>query len=158
MVVRAREGEMRWRVAWGQLALVTALAGLALAYLLDARSVSLSMNNLLLVQPTALFVLALWVVITLGTIRRALPEEGASQRDWLSLARVVAMVVAFGVFIATLERIGYDIAITLFVAAGLFIGGERRPLWLILFPAVFAACVTFGFRALVPYPFPTSLL
>jgi amino acid transporter len=148
---------MRWRVAWGQLALVTALAGLALAYLLDARSVSLSVNNLLLVQPTALFVLALWVVIALGTVRRALPEEGPSRRDWLGFARVVAMVAAFGLFIASLERIGYDIAIALFVAVGLFIGGERRPLWLVLFPVAFAALVVLGFRALVPYPFPTTL-
>lgn len=149
---------MRWRVAWGQLALVTTLAGLALAYLLDARSVSLSVNNLLLLQPTALFVLALWGVIAFGTIRRAHPEEGPSPRDWIGQLRVVAMVAVFGVFIASLERIGYDIAIALFVAVGLFIGGERRLLWLLLFPAVFAACVTLGFRALVPYPFPTTLL
>lgn len=149
---------LRWRVAWGQLALATALAGFALAYLLDARSVSLSPNNLLLVQPTALFVLALWVVIALGCVRRAAPEEGLSKRDWLGQARVVSMVVAFGLFIASLERIGYDIAIALFVAAGLVIGGERRPLSLILFPLVFAAAVTLGFRALVPYPFPTSVL
>jgi hypothetical protein len=148
---------MRWRVAWGQLALVTALAGLALAYLLDARSVSLSVNNLLLLQPTALFVLALWVVIALGTVRRALPEKGPSRRDWLGFARVVSLVIAFGLFIASLERIGYDIAIALFVAAGLFIGGERRPLWLVLFPVVFSALVVLGFRALVPYPFPTTL-
>lgn len=154
----AREGEMRWRVAWGQLALVTTLAGFALAYLLDARSVSLSVNNLLLLQPTALFVLALWVVIALGTISRAGPDEAPARPDWLGQARVVAMVAAFGLFIASLDRIGYDIAIALFVAVGLFIGGERRPLWLVVFPVVFAACVTLGFRALVPYPFPTTLL
>ncbi len=149
---------LRWRVAWGQLLLATALAALALAYLLDARSVSLSMNNLLLVQPTALFVLALWFVIALGTVSRTGPDAGPSRRDWLGQARVVAMVVAFGLFIASLERIGYDIAIALFVAAGLFIGGERRVAWLTLFPAVFAALVVLGFRALVPYPFPTTLL
>jgi len=40
-----REGRLR-RIAWGELALVTALAALALAYLIDARSVSLSVNNL----------------------------------------------------------------------------------------------------------------
>lgn len=149
---------MRWRVAWGQLALSTSLAGLALAYLLDARSVSLSVNNLLLLQPTALFVLVLWVVIAIGTVSRDVPEAVVSRRDWLGAARVVGMVAAFGLFIASLERIGYDVAIALFVAVGLFIGGERKPLWLILFPVLFAACVTLGFRALVPYPFPTSVL
>lgn len=155
--MQAHAGGMRWRVAWGQLALVTALAGLALAYLLDARSVSLSVNNLLLLQPTALFVLALWGIIALDCFRRTPGDDGPSRRDWLGLARVVGMVAAFGLFIASLETVGYDIAIALFVAAGLFIGGERKPVWLVLFPVVFAVCVTLGFRALVPYPFPTSL-
>jgi hypothetical protein len=157
-MVQGGGSSQNWRVAWGQLALVTGLAGLTLAYLLDARSVSLSPNNLLLLQPTALFVLALWVVIALGCVRREQAGQVLSRRDWLGYARVVAMVATFGLFIASLERIGYDIAIALFVAAGLFIGGERNPLWLLLFPIVFAAAVTLGFRALVPYPFPTTIL
>jgi hypothetical protein len=157
-MVEEGQGSQRWRVAWGQLALVTTLAGFALAYLLDARAVSLSPNNLLLLQPTALFVLALWVVIALGCVSRAPAERALSRQDWLGRARVVAMVAAFGLFIASLERIGYDVAIAAFVAAGLFIGGERHPAWLILFPVVFAGIVTLAFRALIPYPFPTSVL
>lgn len=146
------------RVAWGQLALVTALAGLALAYLIDARSVSLSVNNLLLVQPTAILVLVLWAVIAFGCVRHGAEAEPASRADWLGRLRTVSMVAAFGLFILSLERIGYDIAMALFVGFGLFIGGERRPLWLVLFPLVFSAAVILGFRALVPYPFPTTLL
>lgn len=147
-----------WRVAWGELALVTLLAAAALAYLIDARSVSLSVNNLLLVQPTAILVLVLWAVIAASSIRRVAPAERAARADWAGRARTLAMVAAFGLFIAALERIGYDVAMALFVAAGLFIGGERRPLWLVLFPAAFTAAVILGFRALVPYPFPTTLL
>ncbi|WP_144184518.1 tripartite tricarboxylate transporter TctB family protein [Elioraea rosea] len=146
------------RIEWGQLALVTALAGLALAYLIDARSVSLSTQNLLLLQPTAIIVLILWAVIAYGCIRRGETDEGPSKADWAGRARVLAMVAAFGAFIFSLERIGYDIAMALFVCAGLWIGGERRPLVLVLFPLIFTAAAILGFRALVPYPFPTTLL
>jgi hypothetical protein len=151
------EGLVR-RVAWGQLALVTALAGGALAYLIDARSVSLSVNNLLLVQPTAILVLVLWAVIAAGCIRGGAAAAPASRADWPARLRTVAMVAAFGLFILSLERIGYDVAMAAFVAAGLLIGGERRPLWLALFPLAFTAAAILGFRALVPYPFPTTVL
>ena len=58
------------RIAWGHLALVTLLAGGVLAYLLEARAVSLSPHNLLMLQPTAILVLVLWAVIAWGCIRR----------------------------------------------------------------------------------------
>ncbi len=152
-----REGRLR-RIAWGELALVTALAALALAYLIDARSVSLSVNNLLLVQPTAILVLVLWAVIAAGCLRRGADAAPAAAGDRAGRLRTLAMVAAFGLFILALERIGYDVAMALFVAAGLFVGGERRPLWLVLFPLAFTAAVILGFRALIPYPFPTAVL
>ncbi len=153
-----RGGAAGWRVEWGQLALVTALAGFALAYLIDARSVSLSTQNLLLLQPTAIFVLVLWAVIAFGCVRRAEAAEEPAPIDWPARARVLGMVAAFGAFILSLERVGYDIAMAVFVCAGLWIGGERRVLVLLLFPLVFTALAILGFRALIPYPFPTTLL
>ncbi|WP_291296750.1 tripartite tricarboxylate transporter TctB family protein [Elioraea sp.] len=148
-----------WRVAWGQLALVTALAAFALAYLVDARTVSLSVNNLLLLQPTAILVLFLWGVIAIGCVSRAPAGEASpAPADWRATLRVVGMVAAFGFFILSLERVGYDIAMVLFVSAALWIGGERRPLVLVLFSLIFTAAAIFGFRALVPYPFPTTLI
>jgi hypothetical protein len=146
------------RVAWGELALVTALAALALAYLVDARSVSLSMNNLLLLQPTAVLVLVLWAIIAWDCVSRPAAAPPPAQGSRAQRARPLVMVVAFGLFIASLERVGYDIAIAAFVAAGLVIGGERRPHVVVPFALVFAALVMLGFRALVPYPFPTTLL
>jgi hypothetical protein len=152
-------GQNRWRVDWGNLVLVTVIAAAALAYLLEARAVSLSPHNLLLLQPTALFMFLLWAVIAVSCVRRRTAEaEAPTARDWAGLARVIGMVAAFGAFIASLETVGYDIAIWVFTVTGLLIGGERRILVLALFPAIFAVAVIMGFRALVPYPFPTSLL
>ena len=145
------------RPAWAELAFVTALAGGALAYLIEARGVSLDQQNLLLLQPTAWVVLGLWAVIALGCLlRRADPD--APRESAADLARVLAMVAAFGLFILGLERVGYDIAICVFVLVGLLIGGERHPAALLIFPPVFTLAVVQGFRWLIPYPFPTGLL
>jgi hypothetical protein len=145
------------RPAWAELALVTALAAGVLAYLIEARGVSLDPQNLLLLQPTAWLVLGLWAVIAAGCLMRradpAAPRESAGE-----ILRVLAMVAAFGLFIAGLERVGYDVAICVFMLAGLLIGGERHPAALLLFPPIFTLAVVHGFRLLIPYPFPTGLL
>jgi hypothetical protein len=151
--------KLRRRVAWAPLILVTALAAIALAYLLNARSVSLSPQNLLLLQPTAWLVLVLWAVMAFGFLRDPVVAEGdAPSESWPDLGRVVAMVAAFGVFILSLETAGYDIAIWAFALVALWIGGERNWIALAIFPPVFALAAVYGFRLLVPYPFPTTLL
>ncbi|NKC30133.1 hypothetical protein [Falsiroseomonas selenitidurans] len=151
------ETTVRRHIAWAPLLLVTALSGVALAFLLEARGVSLDPQNLLLLQPTAWLVLLLWAVLAWGFLRARAPAgpAGESRADIL---RILAMVAAFGGFILALEPLGYDVAICGFALVGLAIGGERKPLALLLFPPLFSLGVVHGFRLLVPYPFPTSLL
>jgi len=151
------QGETRRQVAWAELGFVTAIAAGVLAFLLEARGVSLDPQNLLLLQPTAWLVLALWAVIAAGCVTRRVDPE-APRESGADLARILAMVAAFGLFTLGLETVGYDIAICAFVLAGLVIGGERHPAALILFPPLFTLAVIHGFRLLIPYPFPTSLL
>jgi hypothetical protein len=144
------------RVAWAELGFVTLLAGGALAYLVEARGVSLNPANLLLLQPTALLVLALWVVIALGCLRPA--ASGTPAESWADFGRSAAMVGAFGLFILSMDRVGFDVAIYGFTLAGIALGGERRLLPLLLLPPIFTLAVIHGFRWLIPYPFPTTLL
>lgn len=149
----------RRRIAWAPLLLVTVLAGLALAYLIEARGVSLDPQNLLLLQPTVWLVLILWAVMVVGHLRA--PNKAAHAQPVESRAdvlRVLSMVAAFAAFILGLEAAGYDVAIWAFTLAGLLIGGERNPLALTVFPPAFTLAVVYGFRLLIPYPFPTSLL
>jgi hypothetical protein len=149
---------LRRRIGWAPLVLVTALGAIALAYLLEARGVSRDPQNLLLLQPTAWLVLGLWAVLALGFLRMPVvagDEAGETPRDVL---RILAMVAAFGLFILGLEGVGYDLSIWGFTLVALVIGGERKPLPLLLFPPLFMLGVIYGFRLLVPYPFPTSLL
>jgi hypothetical protein len=140
-----------------ELGFVTALAVGVVAYLVEARGVSLSPQNLLLLQPTAWLVLALWAVLALGCMTRR-ADPAARQETGAELLRVLAIVGAFGLFIAGLEQVGYDVAICAFMLVGLLIGGERHPVALLVFPPLFTLVVILGFRQLIPYPFPTSIL
>jgi hypothetical protein len=129
--------------------------GAALAYLLDARRVSLHPHNLLFLQPTALLVLVLWAHRGRLPARRRSGEAPAE--GWPERVKVLALVGMFGLFILGLERIGYDIAAWAFVTAALALGGERRPLMLALFPAAFVAAVILAFKAMIPYPLANRL-
>lgn len=149
---------MRRHVSWAPLLLVTLLAGVAAAYLLEARGVSLNPQNLLLLQPTAWLVLLLWAVLAIGYLRTPAQVHEGPVESRADFGRVIAMVVAFAGFILVLEPLGYDIAIWGFTLLALIIGGERNKLALLIFPVVFSLFITIGFRMLVPYPFPTSLL
>jgi hypothetical protein len=145
------------QVAWAELGVITALAAGVFAYLLEARGVSLDPQNLLLLQPTAWLVLGLWAVLVVGCFRRR-AAPGAPKETTAEILRVLAMVGTFGLFILGLEQVGYDVSICAFVLVALLIGGERHPAALLLFPPLFTVAVIYGFRMLIPYPFPTSLL
>lgn len=149
-------------VDWGHLALLGVIVAVVVAYLLDARATSLKTNNLLLVQPASILALLL-AALVLPQIFRRVPEDkapdDAQRRAKLAeLARVGALASALGIFVFSLETIGFDIATFAFTAVGLWICGERR-LWVIgVFSAVFTALVIYGYQQLVPYPFPLTLL
>lgn len=148
---------MDWRrVAWAELGFVTLLACGVLAYLVEARGVSLNPANLLLLQPTALLVLALWAVVAFACLRPA--AAGGPAESWAEFGRSAAMVAAFGLFIVSMDRLGFDVAIYGFTLLGIGLGGERRVLPLLVVPPIFTVAVIHGFRWLIPYPFPTSIL
>lgn len=159
-------GRHRYVVEWGHLLVATLVAAVCIAYLLDARATSLSVHNLLLVQPAAILAALLYILIVPQCVHRVfaenkgLPEERAqavrAQRG--ELVKVAALAVAFGFFVFSLETIGFDIATVLFVAAGLFIGGERRIAWLVFYPLIFTLAVIKGYQHLVPYPIVTRVL
>jgi Tripartite tricarboxylate transporter TctB family len=160
-----------YRVDWTHLIFVTFVAAFILWYLLDARSVSLGVNNLLLVQPLAIFALIMYLVIVPQCFRRAdladEPEEERAVDDPLApalpkagqeLLRVGVLGVALGLFVFSLNIVGFDIAIWLFALVTMAVCGERRPIPLILYPLAVTLVAVYGFRALMPYPMATTIL
>jgi hypothetical protein len=158
-----RIGGTRYRIEWGHLLLLLFIAGTVTWYLFDARGRSLNINNLLLVQPTAILALILCAVVLRQCFVPIVSDEDevtpeARREDLRAVLKVAVMAGAFGLFAFSLETIGFDVAAWLFVAVGLYICGERRWLVLVLFPTLFTAALIYFFRALIPFPLPTSVL
>ncbi|TCK31390.1 tripartite tricarboxylate transporter TctB family protein [Ancylobacter aquaticus] len=165
-----RIGRHSYDIDYGHLSLVTFIAAVVFWYLLDARSVSLSVNNLLLVQPVAIFALAMYLFILPQCFHRVDAREAAkspTQKDPLHVTipsersdvmRMLALGVSLGLMVFLLDVIGFDIAIFLFSAAAMAICGERRPLRLLLFSLGVTLVTIYGFRALISYPMHTMLL
>ena len=161
----------RYRVDWGHLAFVAAIAAAVVWYLSDAMSVSMSVNNLLFIGPVGVFAVLLCCAIApqcfhrVGEVapqqRRAKDITGMqeltvnSRKEGLQIGLLAA---SLGALVFLLDVIGFDISLWLFAIAVMLLCGERRPLMLAVFPLALAVLVVVGFRAMLPYPMYTLVL
>lgn len=153
-------------VDWGHLLLLVVLAGVVVWYLHDAWTASSRVRNLILILPASILALALAVGIAVGVLVRGLRGEGApgadstEDPDETTRDRIYPLILMaiFALYILTLPVTGFDVGSALFVMVAFLVDGERRPLILILYPALFAAGCTLLFRWLLPYPMTTLIL
>lgn len=150
-------------VQWGHLVLLAVIAGLVLFYLLDARRVSSSVNNLILVQPAAIIALILVLVVLPQCFRR--PEETDAEgtlppkrETGTELAKIGVLTGAFVALAFLMDRIGFDIATFVFLVVAIYICGERNWFANLGFSAVFTMVLIFGYGAIIPFPFPLTIL
>ncbi|MCP1313340.1 MULTISPECIES: tripartite tricarboxylate transporter TctB family protein [unclassified Halomonas] len=141
---------------YGDLLVLMALACFTLWYLMDAISVSSQVQNLLLILPLSLLVLAiiaLEFVLRLkhGTLLRASSEEEP-------LYRTLPVVGLFAAYVLSLETLGFDIATVAFIALFLVLKGERNWLLLAGFSVAFGLGTAFFFSQMLPYPMTLLLL
>ena len=146
-------------VMWGHLALLTVIGAVVVFYLLDARATSLRVNNLLLVQPAAVIALVLLGLVAVQCVRRVGPADEEEPSESLSdLGKVGALAAAFGALTLGLERVGFDVATFAFMVVALFICGERRWWLNLTFSTVFTLLLIYGYGAVIPFPFPLTVL
>jgi len=148
------------KVVWGHLLLLTVIVGVTVAYLLDARSVSLRANNLLLVQPAAILALILAALVLPGIFARAdeIEDDETQKETWSDLGRVAILIGALAGMAFLLETIGFDVATFCFMVIGLAVCGERRWWVNLLFSAVFTVFLIYGYGTITPFPFPLTFL
>jgi putative tricarboxylic transport membrane protein len=131
-------------------------------YYFDALAASPNVQNMLLIRPATIFSLLLYALILQRSVsieRVGQPEavEPAPARDRKGLrAPIVAALLVL--YVAALPWIGFDVATFLFVALAMAAAGERRPWFLVAFPAVFAAALALAFRFALSVPVPTLLV
>lgn len=145
-------------VMWGHLALLAVIAAVVIYYWMDTRAVSMRTVNLLLVQPASIFALLLILGILPQCFRRLGEGEEIEKESLSDLGRVFALMAAFITFALSMQRVGFDVATFAFMVVGLFLCGERNWFLNIGFSAVFTALLIWGYGAIIPFPFPLTIL
>tara|TARA_R110002124_G_scaffold104370_13_gene254360 strand:+ start:12789 stop:13286 length:498 start_codon:yes stop_codon:yes gene_type:complete len=144
----------------GELLLVLFIGGISVAYLFDARGASLSVQNLLLIQPLTILVgvLCFYLIFKILRPRPArvdvdgLARESSRASRYAEEIKVAAMLVLMTAYVLSLEAMGMDTATFLFIAASLLLQGERR--WQVVMPVslVSAVLIVWGFGLMTPFP------
>jgi len=156
-------------VDWAHLLVATLILGSCIIYLIDSRSTSLNIKNLIMVQPTTIFAVILYLLIlpqcirrvtdTPADVSRVMDETAPRQRlTPAEFLRIISLAAAFGFFVFSMDTLGFDLSAWIFTTIGLLICGERRPLVLTILPLAFTVLVVLGYKQLIPYPFHTLFL
>jgi hypothetical protein len=152
-------GSRRVSVDAGHLAFVTALAVWVLWYLFDARDASKDIQNLGLIQPVALALIVVWALIAYRTISidpvtAPEPEVERKQIPAAFAWRIAGSMALLALYVAIATFIGFDVAILVYVAAALYLLGERNPITLIALPLIFCVIVVYLFNTVLATPLP----
>jgi putative tricarboxylic transport membrane protein len=136
------------------LVVLLVLAGLAALYGFDAYGASSDVLNLILVLPVIILVL----VLCLAQFVIELRDNEAPPVVRESAADVAPVIGLFTAYVLTLEWLGFDIGTLLFVAAFLWLQGERRWRWLLGYSISLGFGLALFFSAMLPYPMPMLIL
>lgn len=164
----------RYRIDWGHFLTLSAMLAFSIWYLFDARSVSLGVNNLIVLQPTVFIVVGLYLFIvrqcfipvdeTLPDAEESQDGEGADSdvkppfwRD-VDTIKVVGLASSLIAYAMLYERVGIDVATLVFVFVAMFICGERRIVSLIVFPVIATIVLVYAARFLVLVPVPSTFI
>lgn len=157
-------------VNWGHLALLAVIATVIAAYLIDARATSLKSNNLLFIQPACVvgLILVAVVVVTQGFRRvpAAAETPGAetsetkapAAQSMSELGKVGALMAVFVALALSMGTIGFDVATFGFLVIALRICGEKSWLLNLGYSAAFTLLLIYGYGAIIPFPFPLTVL
>lgn len=147
-------------VDWGHLLTVMALGAWALWYLADLRSVSLRLENTLLVQPLVFILLLMLLAVVPQCLRKEdLPADLHPEvLDRVSFLKILALMVSFALCIWGMFTFGFDISVFLFCLVALAICGERRWWVILLFSSLATVILVKGYQLLVPFQMPNIIL
>ena len=159
----------------GDRIVIVVLVAFVILYCVDAIRASRDILNLILVLPLSVAVTVLCLVQFLISLRETRVEGAVSaagqepaadaaesaesvEHDVLPVADVLRVVGLFAFYVLTLPWLGFDIGTCLFLAAFLWLHGERRWTWLVGYSLGFGLLAALFFSRMLPYPMPMFLL
>ena len=130
------------------------LASLVTAYGIDSYSASTEILNLILVLPLTIIVLVLCLIQFVVELRDSTSTAPARE----NVGEVAPVIGLFAVYVISLNWLGFDVGTALFVAAFLWLQGERRLPWLLGYSIALGFSLALFFSAMLPYPMPMLVL
>lgn len=168
-----RIGNRRLIADWGHLAFLVAVTALTTMYMIHVLDVSRNLNNTILVVPVAVILLVIALFVLFGALRlerdgESQPEaqvepdaEEADSGEYVQtrgdILRSFVLMVGMGAFVWLYPKLGLDLATFLFIFGALWLLGMRRPVFTLLYSAIFTLVVVGGAHWLLPYPMPLLL-
>ena len=131
-----------------------ALTSVVIWYLFDAYQASSHFANLILILPVSILVLILCLIEFISQLR------GLHQPppDLDPISSMLPVIILFIAFVLSLEWLGFDVGTFAFIAAFLWLHGERRIVWILGYSISFALLMSLFFSAMLPYPMPMLIL
>ena len=154
------KNNLRFSIDYGHLIFLIIISGWVIWYWINARSVSTSPENLLIIQPVSVGILILTVCILPQVFRSAdipaeLKPEPLSTVEFL---KIVAVMLAMAGLVYLMFTVGFDVGVLFFSAITTIICGERRPLLVGLFSIVTTLVIVKGYQLLITFPMPNLFL
>ena len=154
------KNNLRFSIDYGHLIFLIIISGWVIWYWINARSVSTSPENLLIIQPVSIGILILTVCILPQVFRSVdipaeLKPEPLSTVEFL---KVVAVMLAMAGLVYLMFTVGFYVGVLFFSAITTIICGERRPLLVGLFSIVTTLVIVKGYQLLITFPMPNLFL
>jgi len=154
------KNNLRFSIDYGHLIFLIIISGWVIWYWINARSVSTSPENLLIIQPVSIGILILNVCILPQVFRSAdipaeLKPEPLSTVEFL---KIVAVMLAMAGLVYLMFTVGFDVGVLFFSAITTIICGERRPLLVGIFSIVTTLVIVKGYQLLITFPMPNLFL
>jgi len=136
--------------------LLAVIAAFAVWLADDAVRRSPTLENLVMIVPAAILVVALAVGLAVAALRAR--DGGADRVPASFMLKACVLLLLLVGLVAGFETIGFDTASFLFLLAAPVLLGERRVLPLLAFATLGSAGVVAALRVMLPYDMPTLLL
>jgi putative tricarboxylic transport membrane protein len=157
-------------VDWEHFLFLAIMAAFLVWYLADATLASPTFSNLILVAPVGAVAVGLLIYVVVAeligpgaAVEAAAPAEGGATGDpsrfrtTTSLGSITLLMVFFALFVAAIPYAGFDVATFVFVAATLWLLGERRVAFTLSLALGIAVGISIAAMTLLTFPLPMGV-
>ena len=163
--------EREHRTDWEHLVFLAIVLIFLVWYLWTSTVASPTFSNLILIAPVGAFALILTAYIGLVEIIGVRATPSIPQNDQVearaettpsrfragSLRTITLLMGLFGLFVAAMPYLGFDVASFLFIIATLWLLGERRVIFSLLLALGISAGISIAALALLTFPIPMGI-